>query len=455
MRQTILVVGGLAAGPSAASKAKRVNPDAEVILFEQGEHVSYGICEVPYYVGGIVTDFDNLNPLDPAKLEKSRGIKVRIGHSAEQILPTKKKLIVRDLDRDKLSEFSYDKLILAIGSIARTPAIEGRDAKNIFRVKSLADGIAIKKFIDEKKPSRCVIVGGGYVGMELCEALVERGISVVVLHLDDYPMAGLEDETRKIVLSELTRNGVNFKPRQNVTRFINDHDGNVSSVVTELDSFNCDFVILSVGVEPNTALASQARIRLGRQNGILTDERQSTNIDSIFAAGDCCEVKSLVSGKWSHIPLATYASRQGRVAGENAAGGRAVFKGVIRSIAVKIFGLEVAQVGISSFEASDAGFGFVKVQVTADSKVNYFPGNARIDLVAIADKKTRRLLGANVIGGTGAVLRADILGVAIQQKMTIADLSQLDLIYSPPFSPLWDPVLLLANQLKKELGASY
>jgi NADPH-dependent 2,4-dienoyl-CoA reductase/sulfur reductase-like enzyme len=409
---------------------------------------------VPYYVSGIVTDFDNLNPLDPAKLERSRGIKVRIGHSAEQISPTKKKLVVRDLDRDKLSEFSYDKLILAIGSIPRDPAIEGRNAKNIFRVKSLADGIAIKKFIDEKKPSRCVIVGGGYVGMELCEALVERRISVVVLHLDDYPMTGFEDETRKIVLSELTRNGVNFKPKQHVTRFLNDGDGNVRSVVTESGSFDCDFVVLSVGVEPNTALASQARIRLGRQNGILTDERQSTNIDSILAAGDCCEVKSLVSGKWSHIPLATYASRQGRVAGENAAGGRAVFKGVIRSIAVKIFGLEVAQVGISSLEAMDAGFDLVKVQVTADSKVNYFPGNARIDLIAIADKKTRRLLGANVIGGTGSVLRADILGVAIQQKMTIAELSQLDLIYSPPFSPLWDPVLLLANQLKKKLGGA-
>ncbi len=453
MKQTILVVGGLAAGPSAASKAKRINPDAEVILFEQGEHVSYGICEVPYYIGGTVTEFDDLNPLDPAALERSRGIKVKVGHSAEQILSTKKKLVVRDLNRDKLAEFTYDKLILAVGSISRQMTVEGKDAKNIFRVKSLADGIAIKKFIDEKRPTRCVIVGGGYVGMELCEALVERGINVVLLHTDDYPMTGLEHETRKAVHSELVKNGVNFKQRQNVTRFVSDADNTIHSVVTETGSFECDFVILAVGVKPNSDLASKARIHLGQHHGILTDERQSTNIDSIFAAGDCCEVKNMITGKWLYIPLATYASRQGRVAGENAAGGRAVFKGAIRSIAVKVFGLEVAQVGISSSEAQENGFDFIKVQVTTDSKVAYFPGNAKIDIVAIADKRSHRLLGANIFGGPGSVLRADVLGLAMQQKMTVEELSQIDLIYSPPFSPLWDPVLILANQLKGKLSA--
>jgi NADPH-dependent 2,4-dienoyl-CoA reductase/sulfur reductase-like enzyme len=452
MKQTILVVGGLAAGPSAASKAKRVNPDAEVVLFEQGEHVSYGICEVPYYIGGTVADFESLNPLDPAKLERTRGIKVKVGHSVEQILTTKKKLIVRDLNRDSLSEFAYDKLILGMGSNPRTLAVEGRDAKNIFRVKSLADGMAIKKFIEEKKPKRCVIIGGGYVGIELCEALVGAGINVVLLHLDEFPMTGLEDETRRVVLDELVKNGVRFQPRQNVRKLVSDADGNTNSVVTESRSFDCDFVILSVGVEPNTELASQARIRLGRHRGILTDERQMTNVDSIFAAGDCCEVKNLITGRWFYIPLATYASRQGRVAGENAAGGRAVFKGAVRSIAVKIFALEVAQVGLSSQEALDAGFDFMKLQVTADTKVSYFPGNAKMDIVAIADKRTHRILGANIFGGSGSVLRANTLAFAIQQKMTVEELSHLDLIYSPPFAPLWDPVLILANQLKGKLA---
>jgi NADPH-dependent 2,4-dienoyl-CoA reductase/sulfur reductase-like enzyme len=448
MKQTILVVGGLAAGPSAASKAKRMNPDAEVVLFERGEHVSYGICEVPYYIGGVVGDVDSLNPLDPGKLERTRGIKVRVAHSVEQILPVKKKLLVRDLNRDKLSEVAYDKLILGLGSVPRTLAVEGSNAKNIFRVKSLADGITIKKFIEEKKPARCVIVGGGYVGMELCEALVNSGIDVVLLHLENYPMTGLEDVTRKIVLAELIKNGVKFKPGQNVTRFVADASGSIYSVMTPSGSFDCDLVILAIGVEPNTALASDARIQLGRHHGILTDERQLTNIDSIFAAGDCCEVKNVVTGRWFFMPLATYASRQGRVAGENAAGGRATFKGAIRSIAVKIFSLEVAQVGISSLEAQEAGFDFIQIQVSTDTRVSYFPGNSRMDIVAIADKKTHRILGANVFGGPGSVLRTNLLAFAIQQRLTVEELAQLDMIYSPPFAPLWDPVLVLANQIK-------
>ena len=452
MTQKILVVGGLAAGPSAASKAKRVNPDAEIILFEQGEHVSYGICEVPYYISGAVTNFADLNPLSAGELQRSRGITVKVGHSVEELLPTKKKVVVRNLERDKVVEFAYDKLILALGSITRSIEIEGRDAKNLFRVKSLADGASIKGFIDEKKPKRCVIVGGGYVGMEMCEALVAKGISVTLLHLDDYPMTGLEQETRKAVLSELVRNGVKFHARQKIKRFVTDVDSNVHSVMTESGTFECDFVILSVGVVPNTAIASQARIQLGRHKGILTDERQLTNTDSIFAAGDCCEVKNLLTGRWFYIPLATYATRQGRVAGENAAGGRSVFKGTIRSIAVKVFDLEVAQVGISSEEAQEAGFDTTTVHITSDTKVPYFPGNATIDIVAIADKKSHRILGANIYGGPGSVLRANVLGVGIQQKMTVEEFSQLDLIYSPPFSPLWDPLLILANQLKTKFN---
>lgn len=452
MNPRIVVIGGLAAGPSAASKAKRVNPDAEVVLFEQGDRVSYGICEVPYYVGGVVSNLEDLIPLDPTTLERTKGLSVKINHNVEEILPTKKKVVVRDLVRDKVTELSYDRLIVASGSVVRSIGISGSDAKNVFRVKSISDGITIKKYLEENKPSRCVIIGGGYVGMEMCEALVRANINVTVLHLDEYPMTGLEDETRKAVLSELTRNKVNFKPKEIVSRFATDQIGNVVSVTTEKASYDTDFVILSVGVEANVELASKAGIRLGRNKGIVTDERQLTNIDFIYAAGDCCEVRNVVSGKWMYLPLATYASRQGRVAGENAAGGRAVFKGAIRAIAVKIFDMEVAQVGLSSFEADEAGFDVTKVHTIADSKVGYFPGNEKTNIVALADRKTQRLLGANVFGGQGSVLRANVIGSAIQQRLTVEEISRLDLIYSPPFSPLWDPVIVMANHLKKRLS---
>jgi pyruvate/2-oxoglutarate dehydrogenase complex dihydrolipoamide dehydrogenase (E3) component len=210
-------------------------------------------------------------------------------------------------------------------------------------------------------------------------------------------------------------------------------------------------VILSLGVEPNVELVKTARIHLGPNGGILTDQRQATNIDTIFAAGDCCEVKNLVNNKWMYIPLATIASRQGWVAGENAAGGKAAFKGAIRAIAVKVFDLEVAQVGISSEEAERSGFTVVTEHITDHSKIPFYPGSAELHIATIADKKSGRLLGANLYGKQGAVLRANTLGVAIQQKMTVKEVSDLDLLYAPPFSPLWDPILVAANQLKKKV----
>jgi NADPH-dependent 2,4-dienoyl-CoA reductase/sulfur reductase-like enzyme len=452
MRQRIIVVGGLAAGPSAASKAKRVNPDAEVLLFEQGEHVSYAICEIPYYLGGMVHDRDLLLPFDSAKLEQTRGIQVKTGHIVEEVFPTKKKIVVRDLGREKVAEYSYDKLILALGSKVRRLSKINTNGKNVFKLKSFSDGMAIHQFVEEKKPGHCVIVGGGYVGMEMCDALVSRKINVTLLHPESLPMSGLEGETRKAVLEELTNRGVEFRPSEPATEFVADSEGNVVEVRTARGTYSSDMVIISIGVEPNSELASRAGIRLGKHGGILTDERQLTSDDSIFAAGDCCEIKNLVTRKWMYIPLATYASRQGRVAGENAAGGRVFFKGAIRAIAVKVFSLEVAQVGISLDEALAAGFDALKVSITSDSKISYYPGNERISIVGIADRGSKRLVGANVFGGQGSVLRANWLGLAVQQGMSVDDLVHSDLIYSPPFSPLWDPVLLLVGQLQKAMS---
>ncbi len=287
--------------------------------------------------------------------------------------------------------------------------------------------------------------------MEMCEALVARRIEVTLLIRDSLPMVTLEDETREKVLETLSLNGITVKSNEIVKELLVDADGNARSAVAESGTYSCDLVIVAAGVVPNAELASQARIRLGPHGGIVTDERQSTSIDSIFAAGDCCELKNMVTGKWSYVPLATYASRQGKVAGENAAGGRAVFKGGIHSIAVKIFDLEVARVGLSSREASEAGFQHAKVRISSDSKVSYLPGNEKMEIAAIVDKRSGRLLGANVYGGRGSVLRANSLGIAIQQRMTVDEISQLDLIYSPPFSPLWDPILILANQAKRTI----
>jgi len=449
MKQRILVVGGVAAGPSAASKAKRVNPNAEVVLFEQGEYISYGICEVPYYIGNEVKDKDKLVTYTPQRLEQTKGVKVRTLHRVEEIRSVKKKVVVRDLGRDKAEEFEYSRLILATGSKSKKLGLANEDARNVFHINSLESGHALKKFIIEAKPRRALIVGGGYIAMEMSEALVNNGIETTILHLHDLPMSGLELETRKAALQELERHNVRFVPNTQVKSFKTNQQSAIVAAVTSDEEFSTDLIVLSLGVEPSVELCAQARIHLGSHNGVITDQRQATNVDTIFAAGDCCEVKNLVNNKRMYIPLATTASKQGWVAGENAAGGKAVFKGVIRALAVKIFDLEVAQVGISSEEARQTGFDVITEQITGNSKISFYPGNAKVCVHLIADKKSRRLLGANVFGGSGSVLRANTLGVAIQQRLTVDEIFRLDLIYSPPFAPLWDPILIAANQISK------
>jgi NADPH-dependent 2,4-dienoyl-CoA reductase/sulfur reductase-like enzyme len=453
MRQRILVIGGLAAGPAAASKAKRTNLDAEVLLFEQGEYISSGICEVPYYISNVINDAEKLSVLTPLEFERTRGVKVHTLHRVEEIQPIKKQILVRDLYREKIHEFNYDKLILCTGSQVKQLGLTGENCRNVFKIKSLSDGLSLKRFINEEQPKRAVIIGGGYVAMEMCEALRTLGIETTLLHRSDLPMTKLETDARKDILAELKKHNVKFIPNQLIKSLKTDNSGRVTEVQTNSGSFQTDLVIVSIGVDPNTELAKSIRMRLGTFGGILTDQHQATSVDSIYAAGDCCEVKNLVNNRWMYSPLATYAARQGWAAGENAAGGSAIFKGAIRSIAVKIFDLEVASVGLSSEEADESGMQPITEHITGDSKISFYPGNEKINIIAVADKKSRRLIGANIYGGAGSALRADVLSVAIQQRMTVDEVSKLDLLYSPPFSPLWDPVLTVMNQLGKRLDS--
>ncbi len=450
MSKRILVIGGLAAGPSAASKAVRSNPDVEVVMFEQGEHVSYGICEIPYYISGDVEE-QGLVAYTPARLREKKGIDARVLHKVEEILPTKRKIVVRDLKSGTTTEEKYDRLIVATGSRPRRLGVAGEDSRNVFHVKSLEQGLRIRKFIDEEKPQRAVIIGGGYIGMEMADALRSRNIEVTILHRHSLPMVGLERETREIVRQQLEQHEVQFISQAVTEGFVVDKQQRVTHVVTTNGSFEADLVILSLGVVPNSEIAKGAGIRVGSSGGILTDQRQQTNLDNIYAAGDCCEVKNLVNNKSMFIPLATIASKAGWVAGENAAGGNAVFRGAIRAIGVKVFDLEVIQVGISSEEAKESGFDVVTETITAWNKVAIMPGSKRLTIKTIADRKSKRLLGANLYGEEGAALRAHALTVAIQHRITIEEMQQLDLVYTPPFAPLWDPILVAANATVKKL----
>ncbi|MBA4313058.1 MAG: hypothetical protein C0417_10560 [Chlorobiaceae bacterium] len=447
----IIVVGGLAAGPSAAAKAKRTNPNADVKMYEASESISYAICETPYLIGGLIEDESKLEIYSPQKFQKEKDVNVHTLHLVEKIIPSKHKIIVRDLRSRDVFEEEYDKLIIATGSRSRRLGIDGESCRNVFNLKYREDALNILNFLKTEKPKSAVIIGGGYVGMEIAEGLRSRNIEVTMLHQFKLPMEGLEQESRERILAELNNNDVQFIPNVKVEALQQDATGLVKHVITDRGSFESDMVIISIGVLPNTDLARDANIRVGTLGGIITDERQQTNVDDIYAAGDCCEVKNIVTNKPIYLPLATVASRAAWVAGENAAGGRAVFKGAIRAMAVKIFNLQVAQVGIGSEEASQYGYKTITEIVNARSKNELMPGSEEVVIKFIVDKTSNRLLGANLFSCCGAFQRANTLAVAIQQKMTIDEISRLDLIYAPPFSPLWDPILIGANQIKKKL----
>ena len=452
-KNRILVVGGLAAGPSAAAKAIRTNPNTEVTLFEATETVSYGLCEAPYAIAGVIPDEKKLVAYTPEQLREKKGIHVKSLHLVEKIIPAKHTLLVRNLKNHTVDEFEYDKLILAMGSKPRRLNLEHEDARNVFHLNSREDTRAILNYIHQEKPAKAVIIGGGYIGLEMSEAFAMLGMDVTIVHRHRLPLAGLEQSTRECILEELEKNHVHFVTNATTQSLVIGNAGKIRHVVTNRRTFEADIILLCVGVEPNVALAHEANIRTGSFGGILTDERQQTNIDGVYAAGDCCEVKNIVTGKNMYVPLATTASRAGWVAGENAAGGRATFKGAIRAIAVKVFGMEVAQVGVSSDEARNAKFSVMTESITAFTKVGIMPQAEKMTVKMIVDQRSGRLLGANVYGGERAVLRANTLGVAIQHKLTIDDIARWDLIYSPPFAPLWDPILVAANQAKKKLNS--
>jgi CoA-dependent NAD(P)H sulfur oxidoreductase len=450
MPKRILVIGGLAAGPSAASKAVRTNANVEVVMFEQGEHVSYGICEIPYYIANQVS-VEALVSYTPEKLKEKKGVDVRVLHKVEEILPTKRRIVVRDLRSGTTSEERYDRLIVAIGSSPGTLGIEGEHSRNVFHVKSLEQGLRIKKYVEEEKPKSAVIIGGGYIGMEMADTLRSVNMEVTMLHRHSLPMAGLERGTREIVRDQLEQHGVNFVAHAKTEGFVVDKQQRVTHVITSNGSYQADLVIVAIGFKPNIDLARNAGIRIGLFGGILTDQRQETNVDNVYAAGDCCEVKNLVNNKSMYIPLATIASKAAWTAGANAAGGNSTFRGAIRAIGVKVFNLEVIQVGISAEEARQSGFEVVTETVTAWNKVAVMPGSKRLTVTLIADRTSRRLLGANLFGEAGAALRSHALAVGIQHKITIDEMQQWDLVYTPPFSPLWDPILVGANAIRKKL----
>jgi len=450
MGERMVVIGGNAAGMSAASAAKRVKKECEVLVLERDDFISYASCSLPYYVSDDVKDISHLIALTPDMAEKERGIGVLLGREAVEIDVKSGKVHVRNLKEKRDENYEFDKLVLALGAHPIIPDVPGVDSYGIFTLRTLNDGLKIKEFIKNRAPRQAVIIGGGYIGLELSESLVKRGIHVTIVEKMDRVLGNMDLEIVNQVEDVIKKHGVNLLKGESLRGF-ESKDGNVIAVITENGRIPCDLVVLAIGVKPNTEIARNAGIELGVSQAISVDEMTRTNMENIYAAGDCAESIHLVTGKKVFIPLGTVANRQGRVAGENAAGKKSLFKGVLGTAMTKIFELEVARTGLSSLEAEREKFDFVKVTIKGSSRSKAYPLGKPILINYIVEKPTGLLLGAQMVGEEGVALRIDTVASCIFNRMTVHEVASIDLGYAPPFATVWDPILIAANEAIKRL----
>ena len=462
MGDKIVVIGANAAGMSAASQARRVNPDLQVIVLEKSPYISYGECGMPYYIGGVIDSGKKLFVLSVEAAREKRGIDVRINNEVTKIDVDKKELTVIDRNSGG-GEYRqpYDRLVIATGARSVRLGLPGSELDNIFHLKFFQDAERIIDFLDTAKPKRAVVIGAGYIGLEMTENLRHRGIDVTVVEMLPTVMGATEPDVHEVILEELNRNGVRVMLETRVEGY-RGNNGKVSTVITDKGEIEADFVLESVGIVPETTLAEEAGIKLGEKRGIVVDDYMRTNIQDVFSAGDCAEIKHIVSGRYVYIPLALNANRGGRYAGNNAAIGGSTFEsnvpkgymkfpGTLGSAIAKIFEVEVGKVGLSSIDAKKIGYDFVTSTVKSKTKAGYWPEHPDITVTLVADRKTRRLLGAQLAGGSGTALRIDTVAAALFNHMTVDEVKEMDLAYAPPFSPSWDPILIAAGVIAKKL----
>lgn len=438
---------------SAASKAKRLNPNLEVIAFEKTAHVSYSACGIPYYVADLVREADELVTVTPEEFLHKRDIQVLTKHEVVDIRPTKRQITVINLQDRSEQNYDYDKLLIAVGGRPRLPRIFQKKLRNVFTIQTLQDGIDIKQIIDEQRPKRVVIVGGGYIAMEMAEACRHRGLEVNIVEKKPQLLSNFEKEISEVVLEELIKNKVRIHTATEVSEIETNSFGEVTSIAINdgFEKIATDLVLVCIGLSPNTQLSEIAGLRHGNTGGIAVDWKMETSQSKIYAAGDCVEVKNLVTGKPGYFPLGPTANKQGRVAGENIGGGTAMFRGVVGTSVFKTFHLEVAKTGLSILEAKTAGFVGDSVFIREKSKAGYYPGAEEISIAMVFDKRGGRLLGTQMVGKEGVSKRIDILATALINRMQVNEIPYLDLSYAPPFAPVWDPVLVAANVAKSKL----
>jgi NADPH-dependent 2,4-dienoyl-CoA reductase/sulfur reductase-like enzyme len=444
----LLVVGGDAAGMSAASAARRrTDPDdVEIVAFERGVHTSYSACGLPYFVAGAIDDVDELIARSPAE-HRANGIEMHTHHEVVAIDVQAGAVTVRDLDAARERREAFDHLVIATGAAPVRPALPGVDAEGVYGIQSIADGIALRERLDASKPARAVVVGAGYIGLEMAEAMHQRGIDVTVIDSGPQPMSTLDPDMGALVADAMRGLGITLHTDTRAQAFERDERGHVRAIVTERETLPCDVVVLGIGVRPNVELARDAGIEIGVTGGIATTSTMATSAERVWAAGDCVQTHHRVSGRAAFVALGTHANKQGRVAGINATGGAATFRGVVGTAVTKICAYEIGRTGLTEREATEAGLDFVSATIESTTRARYFPDAQPITVKVVAERTSGRLLGGQIIGREGAAKRIDVLATALWAGLDVEEIVEVDLGYAPPFSPVWDPTLIAARRV--------
>ncbi|NBM20833.1 FAD-dependent oxidoreductase [Streptomyces sp. GC420] len=454
--ERLVVVGGDATGMSAASQARRLRGpgELEIVAFERGHFTSYSACGIPYWVGGTVRSRDELIARTPQE-HRARDIDLRLRTEVTAIDTEKQRVRTRDVDGATESWTGYDKLVIATGARPLRPPLPGIDAPGVYGVQNLDDGQALLDGLDAATGRRAVVVGGGYIGVEMAEALIRRGYEVTVLDQAAEPMSTLDPDMGRLVREAMGGLGIEVVGGAAVTAIRTDEGGRARAVVTGETEYPADVVVLGIGVRPETGLAKAAGLPLGESGGLLTDRAMRVlGHGNIWAGGDCVEVLDLVSGGLRHVPLGTHANKHGQVIGANAGGGYATFPGVVGTAVSKVCDLEIARTGLREKDAARAGFRFVTARIESTSRAGYYPDAAPMTVKMLAELGTGRLLGAQIVGREGAGKRVDVAAVALTAGMTVEQMTALDLGYAPPFSPVWDPVLVAARKAVQAVRAA-
>lgn len=446
-KKRIVVIGGDAAGMSAASQVKRQRPEWSVIVLEQGRYVSYAACGMPYYVGGLIDDFDQLVEITPEVFREKRGIDLRLSHRAIVIDPAAKTVTYQQDGGDE-GQLVYDELLIATGARPLVPAGIAL-GERVTTINNLPQAKHLQQLVAGSKIGRVAVVGGGFIGLEMAEAFAAQGVETSLVHRREHLSRMFEEEISALIKEKLQYHGVKLyfgAPLENIVE-----QGDKVRVISAQEELEVDLVLLALGVEPNSELARDAGLELGVRSSIVVDDCLRTSREHIYAAGDCAQGMRIVDNSPIFSPLALKANREGMIAGLNMAGINTPNRGSLGTGITKFFDLGIARTGLSFAEAEKAGLEPVKNMITTRSRARYYPGSMPLQVLVIASRKDGRVLGAQLAGPVDAVKRIDTFAVIIQQGLNLDRVMELDLAYAPPFSPVWDPVLLAARIIKKKL----